>query len=165
MVAGADSITDMDVFWHGGMDWLFVGVRAPSTLGTFLHAFQFGHVRQLDAVATRFLAGLAQHGPIISAADPVLYPDMDYTVRATFGYAKQRVGYGYTDVKGLNVLLVTVSTASSALVIVATRCVGVQRTPRAAPPGWSPMRSPDAAYPRRRLSRPSGGHLAFDEAH
>ena len=121
MVAGADSITDMDVLRHGGMGRLFCGVRAPSTLGTFLRAFRFGHVRQLDAVATRFLAGLVEHSPLITAGAPVTYLDIDDTVRATFGYAKQGAGYGYTGVKGLNALLGTVSTASSAPVIVATR--------------------------------------------
>ncbi len=44
MVVGADSIDDMDVLRHGAMDRLFTGVRAPSTLGTFLRAFTFGHV-------------------------------------------------------------------------------------------------------------------------
>jgi hypothetical protein len=121
MVAGADSIADMDLLRHGGMGRLFSGVRAPSTLGTFLRAFRFGHVRQLDAVATRFLSGLAQHAPILSGSEPVAYLDMDDTVRATFGYAKQGAGYGYSGVKGLNALLATVSTASSAPVIVATR--------------------------------------------
>ena len=53
MVAGADSIEDMDLLRHGGMARLFGGVRAPSTLGTFLRTFTFGHVRQLDAVASR----------------------------------------------------------------------------------------------------------------
>src|ERR1035437_4385930 len=47
MVAGADSIDDMDLLRHGGMGRLFTGVRAPSTLGTFLRSFTFGHVRQL----------------------------------------------------------------------------------------------------------------------
>jgi len=54
MIAGADSIADLAVLRHGGMDRLFTGVRAPTTLGTFLRAFTFGHVRQLDAVAARF---------------------------------------------------------------------------------------------------------------
>jgi hypothetical protein len=121
MLAGADSIADMGLLRHGGMGRLMVGVRAPSTLGTFLRAFRFGHVRQLDAVAARFLAGLAEHSPIIASGAAVAYLDVDDTVRATFGYAKQGVGYGYTGVKGLNALLATVSTASSAPVIVATR--------------------------------------------
>jgi hypothetical protein len=121
MLAGADSIDDMDLLRHGGMGRLFTGVRAPSTLGTFLRAFRFGHVRQLDAVAARFLAGLARHSPLITPGAPVTYLDVDDTVRATYGYAKQGTGYGYTGVKGLNALLATVSSASSAPVIVATR--------------------------------------------
>jgi Transposase DDE domain group 1 len=121
MVAGTDSIADMDLLRHGGMARLFTGVRAPSTLGTFLRAFRFGHVRQLDAVAARFVAGLAQHSPLITAAEPLAYLDLDDTVRATYGYAKQGTGYGYTGVKGLNALLATVCTAASAPVIVATR--------------------------------------------
>ena len=55
MVAGADSIEDMALLRHGAMGRLFTGVRAPSTLGTFLRSFTFGHVRQLDAVASRLL--------------------------------------------------------------------------------------------------------------
>jgi hypothetical protein len=121
MVAGADSIADLDLLRHGGMPRLFTGVRAPSTLGTFLRAFRFGHVRQLDAVAARFTAGLARYAPIIGVNESVTYLDVDDTIRATFGYAKQGAGYGYSGVKGLNALLATVSSASSAPVIVATR--------------------------------------------
>jgi len=55
MIAGADSIEDMGLSRHGAMNRLFTGVRAPSTLGTFLRTFTFGHVRQLDAVASRLL--------------------------------------------------------------------------------------------------------------
>jgi hypothetical protein len=121
MVAGADSIADMDLLRHGGMVRLFEGVRAPSTLGTFLRTFRFGHVRQLDAVAARFLTGLARHAPLIDTNAPITYLDIDDTVRATFGYSKQGAGYGYSGVKGLNALLAIVSSASSAPVIVATR--------------------------------------------
>ncbi len=49
MVAGADSIDDMALLRHGGMGRVFTGAYAPSTLGSFLRAFTFGHVRQLDA--------------------------------------------------------------------------------------------------------------------
>ena len=59
MVAGADSIEDMDLLRHGGMGRLFTGLYAPSTLGSFLRSFAFGHVRQLDAVAARLVADLA----------------------------------------------------------------------------------------------------------
>src|SRR3954453_17591278 len=54
MAAGADSIDDMALLRHGGMGRLFTGAYASSTLGSFLRAFTFGHVRQLDAVASRF---------------------------------------------------------------------------------------------------------------
>jgi len=121
MVAGADSIDDMDVLRHGGMGRLFNGVRAPSTLGTFLRSFTFGHVRQLDAVASRFLVGLASNAPILPDAGQGCFVDIDDTIKATHGYAKQGAGYGYTKVKGLNVLLAIVSTPVSAPVIAATR--------------------------------------------
>jgi hypothetical protein len=121
MVAGADSIDDMDLLRHGGMGRLFAGVRAPSTLGTFLRGFSFGHVRQLDSVAARLLANLAAHTPLLPGADRVAYIDVDDTIRATHGYAKQGAGYGYTGVKGLNALIATVSTPLAAPVICATR--------------------------------------------
>jgi len=121
MVAGADSIDDMDLLRHGGMGRLFTGIRAPSTLGTFLRTFTFGHVRQLDAVASRFLVALAKNAPILPGADQVCYVDIDDTIKATHGYAKQGAGYGYTGVKGLNALLAIVSTPTSAPVIAATR--------------------------------------------
>ena len=121
MVAGADSIDDMDLLRHGGMDRLFGGVRAPSTLGTFLRTFTFGHVRQLDSVAASLLAELAHQTPLLAGADQVAYIDVDDTVKATYGYAKQGAGYGYSGVKGLNALIATVSTPLSAPVICATR--------------------------------------------
>jgi hypothetical protein len=121
MVAGADSIDDMDLLRHGGMDRLFAGVRAPSTLGTFLRAFTFGHVRQLDAVAAAFLANLAVHTPLLPGADQVAYLDIDDTIRETHGYAKQGAGFGYSGVRGLNALIATVSTPIAAPVIAATR--------------------------------------------
>ena len=122
MVAGADSIEDMDLLRHGGMGWLFDGVRAPSTLGTFLRSFTFGHVRQLDAVAAGLLVALARRTPLISAAaDQVAFVDVDDTIRATYGYGKQGAGYGYSKVKGFNALLATISTPDTAPVIAATR--------------------------------------------
>jgi len=60
MVAGADSIDDMALLRHGGMGRLFTRIYAPSTLGSFLRAFTFGHIRQLDAVASRFLLAVAK---------------------------------------------------------------------------------------------------------
>jgi hypothetical protein len=121
MVAGADSIEDMALLRHGAMGRLFTGVRAPSTLGTFLRSFTFGHVRQLDAVASRLLINLARQAPLLPDADQVAFVDVDDTLKQTYGYAKQGAGRGYTGVKGLNALLATVSTPSSAPVIAAAR--------------------------------------------
>jgi hypothetical protein len=121
MVAGADCIDDMSLLRHGGMDRLFTGVRAPSTLGTFLRTFTFGHVRQLDAVASRLLVNLSTHAPLLPGADELAYIDVDDTVRATHGYAKQGSGRGYTGVKGLNALIAIVSTPGCAPVIAAAR--------------------------------------------
>jgi len=121
MVVGADSIEDMNLVRHGGMARLFTGTYAPSTLGSFLRSFAFGHVRQLDAVAARLVANLAAHTPLLPDAARIAYLDVDDTMRAIYGYAKQGAGYGYTGVKGLNALLAAVSTPSAAPVIVATR--------------------------------------------
>ena len=121
MVVGADSIDDMDVLRHGATGRLFTGVRAPSTLGTFLRAFTFGHVRQLDAVAAGLLTGLAAVTPLLAGADQIAYRDIDDTVKPTYGYAKQGAGYGYSGVKGLNALLATLSTPLAAPVIAGCR--------------------------------------------
>src|SRR5665647_2886730 len=68
---------DMGVLRHGAMGKVIGGGHAPSTLGSFLRAFTFGHVRQLDAVASRFLRSLAAHvprqalwqGPLVAGGD------------------------------------------------------------------------------------------------
>ena len=121
MVAGADSIDDMDGLRHGGMGRVFASVRAPSTLGSFLRTFRFGHVRQLDKVAAGLLTNLATHTPLLRDADRMTLVDIDDTVKGTYGYAKQGAGYGYTKVKGLNALIGIISTPVSAPVIAATR--------------------------------------------
>ena len=121
MVAGADSIDDMGLLRHGAMSPLFTGVRAPSTLGTFLRSFTFGHVRQLDAVASRLLINLSGQAPLLRGARELAYVDIDDTLRQSYGYAKQGAGRGYTGVKGLNALLAIVSTPASAPVIAAAR--------------------------------------------
>jgi hypothetical protein len=113
IVAGADSIDDMDLLRHGGMDRLFDGVRAPSTLGTFLRAFTFGHVRQLDSVAAGMLVELAQRTPLLPAGEAIAFLDVDDTIRATYGYAKQGARYGYSKVKGINALIPTLSTTAA----------------------------------------------------
>jgi hypothetical protein len=122
MVAGADSIDDMSLLRHGAMRRLFGQPYAPSTLGSFLRAFAFGHVRQLDAVASRLLAGLAVRTPLLAGiTDGLMCVDIDDTVIEVHGYAKQGASFGYNKVRGLNALLATVSTPRSAPVIVAQR--------------------------------------------
>jgi hypothetical protein len=121
MIVGADSIDDMGLLRHGAMGRLFTGIRAPSTLGTFLRTFTFGHVRQLDAVASRLLINLCAKAPLLAGADQLAYVDIDDTVKQTYGYAKQGAGRGYTGVKGLNALIGIVSTPTSAPVIAAAR--------------------------------------------
>ena len=86
-----------------------------------MRLFTFGHVRQLDAVAAGFLAKLVAVTPLLSGVRQVAFVDLDDTVRATYGYAKQGAGRGYTGVNGLNALLATLSTPLSASVIAATR--------------------------------------------
>jgi hypothetical protein len=123
MVAGADSIDDMALLRHGGMGRIFTNAYAPSTLGSFLRTFTFGHVRQLDAVASRFLGRLAATAPLLTTAgpgEPVMI-DIDDTIIEVHGYSKQGSGYGYSGVRGLNALLATASTKQSAPVIVAQR--------------------------------------------
>src|SRR5829696_5770942 len=120
MVAGADSIDDLGLLRHGGMGRVFTGCYAPSTLGSFLRAFTFGHIRQLDAVAARFLAGLAGRAPLLPGATPLLV-DVDDTIVEVHGYAKQGAGFGYSKVRGLNALLATAAAGESAPVVVAQR--------------------------------------------
>jgi hypothetical protein len=59
MAAGADSIDDCDVLRSGATDRLFTGIRAPSTLGTFLRGFDIGHATALESPATQVLSRLA----------------------------------------------------------------------------------------------------------
>ncbi|GAB3597337.1 hypothetical protein CFAEC_13735 (plasmid) [Corynebacterium faecale] len=123
MVAGADSIDDMALLRHGGMGKLFSGGYAPSTLGSFLRSFTFGHVRQVDAVASRFLLGLGQSTGLLGGADDTgtVMVDLDDTIIEVHGYAKQGAAFGYSGVRGLNAFLATVSTDQIAPVIAAQR--------------------------------------------
>ena len=99
MLAGADSIDDMNVL-RAGSTGLVLGhrVMAPSTLGTFLRAFTFGHVRQLDRVLDQALrrAWAAGAGP----GEGPLVIDIDSFVGEVYGYQKQGASYGYTKKRG-----------------------------------------------------------------
>jgi len=124
MLAGADSIDDLDLLRHGGMSRLFTGVRAPSTLGTFLRSFTHGHVQQLDKVSSGLLAGLADRVPgLLTGGDAagIAFLDVDDTVREVHGYAKQGATFGYTGARGLNIQLATISTPTAAPVIARAR--------------------------------------------
>ena len=123
MAAGADSIDDLGVLRHGAMDRVLGRSYAPSTLGSFLRAMKFGHVRQLDAVASRFLTALAADTRVLGAPEdrsPVMV-DLDDTIVEVHGYQKQGAAFGYSHIRGINAILATVSTDTVAPVVVAQR--------------------------------------------
>jgi hypothetical protein len=106
MALGADCIDDCELLRSGRTaDVLGHRVLAPSTLGTFLRAFTFGHVRQLDRVLGEALqrAWSAGAGP----GEGRLVVDVDSFVGEAFGPQKQGVGFGYTRVRGYHPILAT----------------------------------------------------------
>ncbi len=121
MLTGADSIDDMAILRHGALRKLFTGTYAPSTLGSFLRAFLFGHVRQLDAAASRWLGNLAAVTPIVAGIDDLALVDIDDTIKEVHGHQKQGAGFGYSGVRGLNALFATISTGLAAPIIIASR--------------------------------------------
>jgi hypothetical protein len=106
MALGADCIEDCDIL-RSGQTSAVLGhrVAAPSTLGTFLRAFTFGHVRQLDRVLADSLARAwaAGAGP----GDERLVVDVDSFVGEVHGHAKQGAGFGYTGRRGYHPILAT----------------------------------------------------------
>lgn len=123
MAAGADSIDDMALLRHGAMGKIFHRPYAPSTLGSFLRAFTFGHVRQADAIASRFLLALAEGTELLGREDDsgTVMVDIDDTIVEVHGHHKQGASFGYSGVRGLNALLATVSTEQIAPVVAAQR--------------------------------------------
>ena len=121
MLAGADSIDDMAVLRQGGMGKVFDHAYAPSTLGSFLRGFSFGHIRQLDAVASRFLTGLTRRTPLLGGIYQMVLVDVDDTIIEVHGQAKQGADFGYNGIRGLNALLATITTPGAAPVIAAQR--------------------------------------------
>jgi len=104
MALGADCIEDCDMLRAGRTGHVLGhGVAAPSTLGTFLRAFTFGHVRQLDRVLAETLrrAWDAGAGP----GDGRLVVDVDSFVGEVFGRAKQGAAFGYTRQRGYHPIL------------------------------------------------------------
>jgi hypothetical protein len=114
MIAGGDSIDDMNVLRAGSTQTVLGHrVMAPSTLGTFLRAFSFGHVRQLDHVLDELTcrAWRAGTGP----GDGPLVIDLDSFVGEVYGYGKEGAGYGYTHRFGYHPLLATRSDTGEVL--------------------------------------------------
>jgi hypothetical protein len=106
MVLGADSIDDTAVLRVGRTRRLLGGwLPAPSTLGTFLRAFTFGHVRQLDKLLGESIerAWKAGAGP----GDGRLVIDVDSFVGEVCGRVKQGAAYGYTRLLGYHPILAT----------------------------------------------------------
>ena len=104
-LAGGDCIDDADVLRSGGTAGVLgCVVKAPSTLGTFLRSFRWGHARQLDRVSRELLARAWAAG-----AGPGGTPftiDLDSTICETFGLAKEGARHhGYTGKRGYHPLL------------------------------------------------------------
>ena len=128
MCAGADCIDDIDVVRSGGMTTLFGGVYAPSTVGTLLREFTFGHARQLESVLGEHLVRLCERVDLLPGADQEVFIDIDSLLRPVYGHAKQGASYGHTKIagkqvlrKGLSPLATTISTRNSAPVIAGMR--------------------------------------------
>jgi hypothetical protein len=128
MCAGADSIDDLDVLRAGGMPIVFDGVYAPSTLGTLLREFSFGHARQLESVLREHVCALAERSELLAGIDEQAFVDIDSLLRPVYGHAKQGASYGHTKIagkqvlrKGLSPLATTISTPTSAPVIAGMR--------------------------------------------
>ena len=128
MLTGADSIDDLDVVRHGGTGQLFSGIRAPSTVGTFLRSFTWGHARQLESVARQITIGVAAQTPLLPGADQMMFLDADSTLGEVFGHAKQGAAFGHAKVggyvvrlRGYHPLIATLSTPTAAAVIATTR--------------------------------------------
>jgi Transposase DDE domain group 1 len=100
MVLGGDCIDDAQVLRSGRTIRLLGWMPAPSTLGTFLRAFTFGHVRQLERVLGECLTRAWRAGAGPGAGRLVI--DVDSFVGEVHGYQKQGASFGYTGVRGLH---------------------------------------------------------------
>ena len=131
MVAGADTIDGMDLLRHGAFPATVGGIRAPSTLGSFLRAFDHGNVRRLAAVHRRVVVELATRTPLLPGADTLAFVDVDSVQRRVYGGTKQGAAFGHAEiasksllVRGWNVLAATISTPLAAPVVAAARLRG-----------------------------------------
>jgi len=114
MVAGASHIDHADIVRSGATaSVLGHRVMAPSTLGTFLRSFTFGHVRQMDAVLAEALRRAWSLGAGPGPEQMVM--DLDSTICEVCGKAKDGAGYGYTRVLGYHPLVATRSDTGEVL--------------------------------------------------
>ena len=104
-LAGGDCIADAAALRAGGTaSVLGCTVKAPSTLGTFLRSFRWGHVRQLDRLSRKLLARAWAAGAGPGAAPFTI--DLDSTICETYGLAKEGARHpGYTGARGYHPLL------------------------------------------------------------
>ena len=86
MIGGADSIDDMNLLRHGAMSALFGGIRAPSTLGSFLRAFTWGNVLKLGKVNRLLLGELARRAPLLPGKDTLAFIDIDSMQKRVYGH-------------------------------------------------------------------------------
>ncbi len=114
MLAGGDSIADVDVLRAGAGPELFDQGRAPSTIGTWLRGFIWASVRMLDAVSRHVLARAWQAG-LGPQLDADLTVDFDSTICRVYGTAKQGARFGYTKVRGYHPLLATLASTGEVL--------------------------------------------------
>jgi hypothetical protein len=106
MLAGGDYIDDIDVLRSGSTaSVLGHRVLAPSTIGSWLRRFDFGHIRQLDRLAEHALTAAWAAG--LGPGAQSLTIDIDSTICEAHGYAKQGASFGYTRVRGFHPLLAT----------------------------------------------------------
>ena len=115
MVAGADSIQDMNLLRHGALPQVFDGARSASTMGTFLRHFTPGHVAQLENVALEVLQNLAGLTPLLPDSDGPVFVDVDSKIAPVYGQGKTGAAFGHTHTLGYNLLTATLSVARSAL--------------------------------------------------
>jgi Transposase DDE domain group 1 len=175
MCAGADCIDDIDAIRSGGMKTVFDGVYAPSTVGTLLREFTFGHARQLESVLREHLVALCARVDLLPGADEQVFVDIDSLLRPVYGHAKQGASYGHTKIagkailrKGLSPLAATISTPGCAPVIAGMRLragktgsgkgagrmvASAIRTARAAGASGQVLVRGDSAYGNRKVVR------------
>ena len=130
-LAGGDCIDDANALLPGSTGRVLGSmVKAPSTLGTFLRSFRWGHVRHLDRVSRELLvrAWAAGAGP----GDWPLTIDLDSTICETYGLAKEGARrHGYTGQRGYHPLLAVAAGTGEVLM---SGCERAAPTPLGAPP-------------------------------